>query len=232
MSRRSPPRRGPMFSAGPGDYEAVWSTFTGASSTLRGTPGAREEWRRGRARYAVWVFRVECAEVLARLAQARAALAPWIDPMPDREAHITVAVAGFPAARPALDDDIDERALERAVAGLRDDPPAAPALEVGGLTSFLSCPVLEVHDPGGGLGALRERLSQHHREIRFTPYLPHITAGLYSGAPTAPIAVAIAPLRALPRLPLRPTALELVEFDASVQGAPLLTRSIADLSVI
>ena len=208
------------------DFREVWAQFSGSLTTMGPTEGAREQWRRGRARYAVWVFRVRDPRVLRRLALARGAVSPYIRELPDREAHVTVHVAGFPAARAARDDDVAERDLDALIQRLRGRPPAAPALAVGGLTSFLTCPVLEVEDPGGGLARIRARLSRQVGEVRFAPYLPHVTVGLFFRTEScAPITRAIEPLRRLAPIPLRPDALELVEFDAAREGAPLETRA-------
>lgn len=225
------PANEPWFRTGPADFEAAWGAFRVAERTLGPTPGARERWRRGRSRYAVWIVRVDQPAVRARAAAARAALAPWTRDISARDLHITVAVAGFPTDRPALDDDVDRADLARALADLRAAPPTAPRLEVGPLGAFLSCPVLEVYDPLGELAALRARLAGFFREVRFTPYLPHVTTGLFDEAPVPPIVRAIRPHRRAPSIPLRPAALELVSFDASAEGSALRTLERVPLAI-
>lgn len=203
---------------------STWADFRSAATTLGPTPGAREAWHRGRRRYAVWLLRVDDRAVRARLAEAEAHLRPhgvraFVEP------HVTVFVAGFPTAAPALDDDVDDAVLDAQAAALAAAPPPRPRLVVGGLNAFRSCPFVEVADPWGDLAALRATLAAAAREIRFARYVPHLTVGLFADErPTAPVADAIAPFRTAPPLALSPGTLDLVELDAHDPGAPLHTR--------
>ncbi len=200
----------------------MWSRFLAAPATLGPTPGAREAWHRGRRRYAVWVLRVDAPAVLARHAALADVLAPH-GALPFADPHITVFVAGFPTAVPLHDDDVAEDTLAEQVAALTTAALPSPRLVVGGLNAFLSCAMLEVLDPHGDLDALRAPLAGALREVRFAPYLPHLTVGPFGDTrPTGPIADVIRPYRVLPPLPLRPDAIELVTFDASAAG-PLAT---------
>lgn len=206
-------------------FDAVWAGFQGAKTTLGLDPGAREAWARGRARYAVWAFRIDAPEVVARMMDAGhllAEVAPGLRPTRPEETHITVFVAGFPCAVPRFDDDVAEAALEAqrdALLGLR-----APRLAIGGLNSFLSAAFLEVYDLDGGLAQIRAALGGSASEIRFAPYLPHVTVGVLPiSVPTAPLAARIAALRDPPRLPIAPDALDLVCFSAETAHAPLET---------
>ncbi|MDP2307789.1 MAG: 2'-5' RNA ligase family protein [Pseudomonadota bacterium] len=225
------PRR--LLAREPSPFDAVWSRFTAAPTTLGPTPGAREAWHLGRPRYAVWVLRVEDPAVLSRHAAMLDVLAPH-GARPFTDPHITLFVAGFPTAAPERDDDVAHTTLEAQVAALRAADPLAPCLHVGGLNAFLSCPFLEVHAPAGGLDALRsplERalLAHDRREVRFAPYVPHFTVGPFGDTrPTRPVAAAIAGLRSLPPLPFRPSALELVTFDTAAMG-PLTTVARVEL---
>lgn len=201
----------------------MWARFVAAPTTLGPTPGVREAWHRGRPRYAVWVLRVHDPAVLDR----RAAMADHLAPhgaQPFTDPHVTVFVAGFPTERPVEDDDVAEATLRAQLAALAAAPLRAPRLTVGGLNAFLTCPMLEIHDPHGDLDALRApllgALLGAEREVRFAPFLPHFTVGPFGDTrPTGPVAAAIAPYRALPPLALRPDALELVTFDRGVLGA-------------
>jgi len=215
----------------PERFEAIWGRFQEAPAALGHTPGARDEWRRGRDRYAVWVFRVTEPAVLERLSLARRALRGHIEPMTERDPHVTTFVSGFPVSDPALDDDVGEAALEATIASLKADPPLAPRVIVGGLNAFLSCAFLEVLDLDDELNRIRDRLSATLREVRFSAYVPHVTAGLFESTPTGPIAELIRPLRRLPPLAYQPAILELVEFDARHQGADLITRAAIELPI-
>jgi hypothetical protein len=200
-------------------FDAAWSHFLAAPTTLGPTPGAREEWHRGRPRYAVWVLRVGDPAVLARHAAMLDHLAPH-GARPFTDPHVTLFVAGFPTPHPHDDDDIALSTLDAQLAALRAAGHRSPRLHVGGLNTFLSCPFLEVHDPHGDLDTLRGPLAQAHPEVRFAPYLPHLTVGPFGDTrPTGPVAAAIAPFRTLAPLPLRPVAVELITFDAQEMGA-------------
>lgn len=205
-------------------FDAIWSRFVEGPSTLGPTPGVREAWHRGRARYAVWLLRAVDPAILARLDMVRDALAPFgVEAI--AEPHVTVFVAGFPAARPLEDDDIAEATLAAQAEALGAELPS-PRLAIGGASAFLSCPILEVQDPHGNLEAIRARLGALRREVRFAPYVPHLTIGTFvDSRPTGPIAAVLEGLRALPPLALRAEALELVTFDATRAGAALTTET-------
>ena len=83
---------------------------------------------------------------------------------------------------------------------------------------------LKVSDPDGGIAALRARTGA---DLRFGhPYLPHVTVGSYQAdIPTPQIAAAMEPLRELPPLVVQIEAVELVDYDARLEGAPLKTRA-------
>ncbi len=212
-------------------FGETWAQFSAASEALGPTPGVREAWHRGRPRYAVWVLRVTDDAVRERMNDVSRALSRALGPAPDMlrpqpaaEAHVTVWVAGFPTDTPALGDALDDDvAWARLHAQAAEAAGAGPlSLVVGGANSFLSCAFLEVFDPTGGLGRLRARLGPG--ELRFAPYLPHVTAALYGDrAPLDRLRAALQPLRALPPLPMVVDALELVTFRAEVAGSPLET---------
>ena len=205
-------------------WDATWERFVAGPVTLGPTPGAREAWHRGRSRFAVWLLRIEEPAVDARIDEARRCLLGH-GARAFTEPHLTVFVAGFPCEVPVHDDDVSEAALLAQAAALESSPPPAPRLSVGGVNAFLTCPVLEVHDPHGDLSALRARLDLGAREIRFAPYLPHVTAGLFTDTrDTAPITAALTPLRGLAPFPIAPRRLDLVSFDTRVPTPRLLSR--------
>lgn len=204
-------------------WEESWRAFQGAPATLGPDPGVREAWRRGRERYAVWLLRVNDPAVRARVARVRAAFDGELVPVADQDLHITVWVAGFPTDRPALDDDIDEAVLGRQAHALREAAPVR--LAVGGLHPFLTCLVLRVDDPHDDLGALRRRLALGPPELRFGPWLPHITVGRFPAVrPTAELTARVGALRWRAALPVCLREIELVELDACRWDAPLQAR--------
>lgn len=206
------------------DFDAVFRAFGERSHTLGPTDGALDEWRRGRERYAVWVVRVTAPAVIERMAAVAAALGDAIAPVPAGEAHITTFVAGFPcAANPLHDDDVPWHVLDEQCADLTRALAAPVALHVGGANAFASCAFLDVHDPTGGLARAREALGRIHPEVRFAPYVPHVTVGRFRDTrAVAPVATQLATLRELPPIALTVDAIELVTFDATHDGHPAL----------
>jgi 2'-5' RNA ligase len=205
-------------------FDRIWSRFVAGPTTLGPTEGAREAWHLGRPRYAVWLVRAPDPVIRDRLAAAADLLAPHgVHALP--EPHVTVFVAGFPSAAPTHGDDIAEAVLDAQAAAL-SDPLPSPRLRVGSVNAFASCPILEVEDPHGDLERLRSKLASFHPEVRFAPYVPHLTVGVFSDTrPVAPIAAALTRLRALPPLEFRPDAVELVTFDTTRPNPPLETRA-------
>jgi 2'-5' RNA ligase len=202
-------------------HDPVWRDFTAAPMTAGPSPGIREQWRRGRRWYAVWVLRVSEPAVHARMAAVAARLSDAVRVTPADQAHITLFVSGFVTDTPRLDDDVAESVLLRQRDALAEQDLSLD-LAVGGAGSFSTAAFLEVH---GELTALRRVLSGHADELRFGPYHPHVTVGVYRDTrPIPPLAAALAPHRDLPPIPVRPAAVELVVFDAAVAGSPLLTR--------
>ena len=159
----------------------------------------------------------------ARMASLAAALGPSIRAIDSSQAHITLFVSGFIAEVPRLDDDVAPSVLLRQ----RDALAAADlslSLSVGPANSFSTAAFLEVHERGG-LSRARALLSGQGDELRFGLYHPHVTVGVYRDTrPAAPLAAALSAGRTLPPLSVRPDAIELVVFDAHVEGSPLLTR--------
>jgi 2'-5' RNA ligase len=203
--------------SGADGFARSWDAFTARPRTLGPSPGAREDWARGRTRYALWALRVAAPSVLRRMSAVAERLGDAIVPVPPADAHVTVWVSGFPAAVPVFDDDVAEAALatqREAVARL-----APPRFVVGAPNAFATCAFLEVADPHGDLAALRAALSEPGaREVRFAPYLPHVTVGRFADTrDAAPIAAALATLRAgdhAAPLTVEDAALELIELDA------------------
>jgi 2'-5' RNA ligase len=207
-------------------FGQTWATFCARERTLGLSPGAIEDWRRGRTRYAVWALRIADAGVSARMAAVAQPLAGAIVPVAADDAHVTAWVCGFPAAAPTFDDDVAEAiivAQRAAVARL-----APPRLAIAAPNAFATCAFLEVHDPFGDLAALRAALMvPGAREVRFARYQPHVTVGRFKDTrPIAPLADALRALRTSGRFasqPIRTAALELIELDAR-QPDRMMTR--------
>ena len=144
-------------------------------SELRDYP----EWHRGRQRYGLWAIPIDCPAVLARMQTARELLGDWLHPDYLRQAHITLFVCGFEAHQPRHDDDFCSDQLERQREDLQRLPLAPFKLQIGNLDSFASAAFLQVRDPQQRLQPLRDCLAESTVEIRQSPYLAHLTLGLY-----------------------------------------------------
>ena len=204
-------------------FASVWQQFCRQPTTAGPDPGIRQQWHQGRRWYAVWVVRIVEPEVHARMASLANALGSAIRPIESSQAHITLFVSGFVSDTPHLDDDVAPSVLLRQRAALAAAD-LSLSLSVGPANSFSTAAFLEVHERGG-LSKARAILSGQGDELRFGPYHPHVTVGVYRDTrPAAPLAAVLSAGRRLPLLTVRPAAIELVVFDAHVEGAPLLTR--------
>lgn len=234
----------------PGALAAIWERFLLAPTTLGPTPGAREAWHKGRARYAVWVLRVNDPHIAERAARIAASLGAMASPVPHTQHHITVWVSGFPlpmnAERKAdsslrvsplppagqetpgemLDDDVDQAVLDEQARAVNEASLSPFDLLLGGVNSFLTAPFLHVTDPSDGIARLRTQLGlplqrRCLRELRFAPFVPHLTVAHFAaGVATKDIAPKLEPFRQLPDLHCRVNALELVDFCAHTAHAP------------
>lgn len=181
------------------------------------------DWRRGRIDYAVWLIDAHDAPLRARLAMLRARLGDlWL---PQRRApHLTLHVCGFVAEHAVHDDDCPRAALAAQHAALQALAPPPFELTIGGLDSFDSAAFLAVDDAQHALPPLRAALDAVRPEIRFAPYVPHLTLGLYAQAwRKDEIRRRHAALPALPPLRLRVSALRLAGYDARDPDSPLRT---------
>jgi len=136
------------------------------------------EWHRGRERYGVWIVPVHGAALLRYIDQTREALGDLIHASPHRQPHLTLFVCGFDGAGEG-DDDFPPECLERQRVALQTATGAAGALPLARPDSFASAAFIPVGDPMGMLARWRHRLQQVSREVRQSPYVPHITLGLY-----------------------------------------------------
>lgn len=145
-------------------------------------PGDYPTWHRGRSRYAVWVVELDEPGVLAYLARAREPFADMLYQPFLRQPHVTVFVSGFWVETPQWDDDYSptqRRAQQRCLQQLTLSP---FTMTLGGLNSFASALYVEVCDSEQGLATMRQALQGVMPELRWAPYVPHITLGMYCRA--------------------------------------------------
>lgn len=182
------------------------------------------EWHRGRPHYAVWTVALDDPAIDARLDQLRAALQPLLLPGYQRQPHITLQLCGFAVDLPHEPGDFGPQQMQDhadALARLRLPP---FELHIGGAFSFASAACLAVQDPSSSLPRLRAALSQAAASDDATPYVPHVTAGLYCGAwPVHEILQRLHALQSLPEIAVPVTQLDWMHYDTAVVGGPLRT---------
>lgn len=207
-------------------WSDTWDTFLQGAMSWGPTAGVREAWHRGRAPYLVWVVRVRQPEVLRRVGEVQRELSRELLPVAD--VHVTVWVAGFPCDAPVANDDVPWSALDDQARRLALVPRGT--LQVGRVSSFLAAAVFEVHDPGGTLSALRQALG-HSPEVRFEPYLPHVTAGTWrESSPTGALADRLGRWRGLAPVTAPVEVVELVAVDPTGLRAGLTTVASVELA--
>lgn len=139
------------------------------------------EWHKGRSRYAIWMVPIDCPQVLGCMAEVTDQLADLLHPT-QRQAHLTVYVCGFEQPAAVHDDDFTATQLQQQLAALAALRSSTCVLQVGRPASFSSAAYLTVADPDEHLAAWRHALAVGGTEVRFGPYVPHITLGLYRQA--------------------------------------------------
>lgn len=137
------------------------------------------EWHRGCPWCAVWLIRLEQAQVIAQVAQARASVQQWLLPRYARQPHVTLGYRGLMAAAEGA-----HAAAEFGVAQLRADIQALQAaqlqpfaLQVQGVGSFATVPYLAVAPTTALLAAHAALLA--HGPYPGWRYVPHVTLGHY-----------------------------------------------------
>ena len=201
--------------------------FSASGRTLAMEDRDYPEWHKGRAHYGVWLVDVDMAAVHTRISRARAHLSPLLGPLParphlQRQPHITLFVCGFIEDAVVWDDDFSPAMLAAQQTALKALPLAPFTLHIGALDSFDSAVFLRVHDSTGGLAALRQALGQGVREIRQSPYVPHVTVGLYRGAfDTTRVAEQLQSFADEAPIPLRVERIHFARYNASELAGPL-----------
>lgn len=199
------------------------AAFAAAGHTIENVRRDFPEWHLGRPHYALWALDVDTAPIRDAMAAAAAHLDGLLLGGYRRQAHITLALCGFPTDTPRHADDFGPDALARHVAALEASGIEAFTLQIGGLASFSSAPFLAVHDVGGGIARLRHALTGSAAEPGGA-YTPHLTVGLYAGAwPTAALLPRLDAFEAGPPLGCRIDGVSLMRYAAPDIGGPLET---------
>jgi 2'-5' RNA ligase len=148
--------------------------------TVPNLDGDFSAWHRGRIAFAFWGIELGGGGLDARLASARRQLEGFLRPGYRRQAHLTIAVCGFPSLSERLPDDFTPERLDRQIRGLQALGPAPFDIEIGRLASFSSAAYLRAEaSPRGALDAIRRCLVEVVPEPPDWRYTPHVTIGLY-----------------------------------------------------
>ncbi len=206
---------------------------TQPAATLTLASEARDfpEWHHGRPYYALWALAIDDAAVEQRLALLRLALQPLLLPGYRRQAHVTLQLCGFPAADARRPDDYGLAQFEAQVAAVQQLRLAPFTLHIGAAFSFVSAPCLAVHDGSGALARLRQAWAGAAPHPDRTPYVPHVTAGLYRDAwPMAEVKCRLQALGPLPEIELSVQHLDWMVYDSAQVGGPLRSLRRFDLA--
>ncbi len=170
-------------------YIDTWQSFLQLQHTQAAEKREYPEWHKNRPRYYVWAIEIDHASVTERLQKYRALFQDLLLHPYQRQAHVTVAISGFLNKRVIHDDDITQAIVIKQQEALHALKSAPFILSIGGINSFSSAPFLEVIDPVNSLAAIRSILTGGRQDFRNTPYVPHVTLGIYNANhATAPIA--------------------------------------------
>lgn len=188
------------------------------------------EWHLGRPLYAVWAVALDDHDVDARLEHLRKDLGDLMFPGYVRQPHITVQVCGFPSATPSLPDDFSGEQLQAHLDALASGVVGPFDLSVGEGFTFTAAACLAVQDPTRSLERLRTAWQAVVPTWDRTPYRPHVTAGLYSGAWSMDgIRARIAAGAPTPCLPLRIRHVDWMCYESGRIAGPLHTLLRFDL---
>lgn len=180
------------------------------------------KWHHGRSTYAVWTIDVGTPDILKRFYRAQSHLGAYLMKPYRRQPHITVFVSGFLKGTKTLDDDYTHHKRFVHLRAIKDARMAPFELEIGGIDSFATAPFLNVLDSGGSLQKIRRILSSTHSEIRMSPYIPHVTLGLYAGSfKNSVLAEKLASFQDTHMIPQRVKEIRLSTYSAQEIAGPL-----------
>ncbi len=208
----------------------AWAEFLAAGTTFASSDGDFTEWHRGRPHFAVWAIAVRDSTVEQRMDTLRRRLGDLLRGDYRRQPHITLHVCGFPCASASLPHDFGREQLLRQVRRLAESRVAPFEISVVGPGSFASAPFLGIDDHTGGIRCLRDALALEGPDDRSTPYVPHLTLGLYADThPTAEIVRRLGERR-MPPHRIVVDRLDLMAYESAVIGGPLHTLCSFDLA--
>lgn len=137
------------------------------------------EWHRGRPRYGVWLLLIEQPEWLAYFHDMQHRLRHFLHPQTQRQAHTTLFVCGFPQAEQRFNDDVQPAKILAQHQRLYTAQLSAFNLLLDQVDAFPTIAFLSLKGDLTPLDKIRETLNRECAELRFAPFVPHITLGLF-----------------------------------------------------
>lgn len=180
-------------------------------------PAVMRDWHKGRSAYCVWMYRLTDPRLLSLIHAIQARLLQTGCVLPVTRSHMTVFVAGFKAAMVRHNDDILFSTLREQVANLSAARLLCPRLVVTGVRIDRCAIYLECHDATQNTARARAALGAAGAEIRFAPFLPHITLGHFlDDIALGDVAAVLEPwIAQQATITVSQPDLELIEFDAT-----------------
>jgi 2'-5' RNA ligase len=206
-------------------YPEVYASFLAAQYTLAAKQRNFPEWHKGRQRYYVWCIDVDSSEVLDRFIAAKHQYSHFIVQPYERQAHVTIAAAGFLVPNSLYNDDISIQYIEQKMARIKSARLSPFTLKVGGVNSFQSALFLEVMDSENGLQKLRQLILEDKMDFRSADYVPHITLGVYNNM-YAVSEVHASPFVPMPALDQLVRSIGLYSYDAGDIGSKLTLEDV------
>lgn len=183
------------------------------------------EWHKNREHYAVWVIDFDEPAILKEIDKARHFFKDILLKPFERQPHISLFVSGFLSEQVVYDDDYSSAAQLVHQQALLESQLNAFDIEIGAINSFDSALYFEVIDHANGIERTRNVLGQVMPELRWKPYVPHITLGVYKDTiPIQAVMDRINEYQRLPKIQKHVRDIKLVTYQATELLGPLTTR--------
>lgn len=181
-----------------------------------------KDWHKGRARYCVWMYRLDDVGIRQKLTHLAAAISTALGTAPIHHFHVTLFASGFLSTSIRYNDDITPDTISRQIDAAKALTHTQPHLVMTGLEANAYGVFIALEDQSPTTGHIRNALTHISGEVPRDSFMPHITLGNYLQA--YPLARVKAMLKTLlvPDFPLTipHCHLELVTLDATTPLRP------------
>lgn len=190
------------------------------------------EWHKNREHYAVWVIDFDEEAILDEIDRARHFFKDMLLTPFKRQPHISLFVSGFWADVTVHDDDYPSNLQQAHRESLAQSRLKPFDIQIGGINSFASALYFDVLDSTSGITQVREILAKAMPELRWAPYIPHITIGLYKDTiSTQAVIDRINSYQHLPVMHKNVRDIKLITYRSDELIGPLTTRYTHILSI-